>query len=102
MPSIPLDQIGNNGYGLREDGTQKGSGWLGEIQTKDGKSVMTELSVGVNIDGKEVLIPSIVPTLSDKEIKYLQEYQAPNDVIIKKAVDHARKRMKQGLSPFAD
>ena len=89
-------------YGLREDGTEKGRGWLGEIPTADNKSVMTELSIGVNIDGQDVLIPSIVPTLSSSEIEHLQKTQQPTDAIVKKAVEFARKRIREGKSPFAD
>lgn len=89
-----------NKYGLREDGTPKASGWLGEIPTADGKAVMTELSIGVNVDGKDILIPSIVPSLSAKEISHLQKTQQPTKEIVSKAVQFARERMQQGLSPF--
>lgn len=89
-------------YGKREDGSEKGRGWLGEIPTSDKQSVMTELSIGVNIDGNEVLIPSIVPTLTSSEIEHLQKTQQPNDAIIKKAVEFARKRIAEGKSPFVD
>jgi hypothetical protein len=51
MPNLDRDK---SSYGLRNDGiTQKGSGFLGKIPTHDGK-VMTELSIGVNINGKEI------------------------------------------------
>lgn len=105
--SLPLQTIDQTvsdttKYGYREDGTPKGVGWLGEIPTKDKKSIMTELSIGVNIDGKETLIPSIVPTLSQSEIRHLQRTQEPTDAIVQKAVDFARKRIAEGKSPFAD
>jgi len=63
---------------------------------------MTELSVGVNLDGKEREIPTIVPTLTDKEIEYLTNGGEPTKEIIDKAVDHARQRIKSNKSPFAD
>lgn len=88
-------------YGKRVDGTEKGSGFLGELPMKDGSDgVMTEFSIGVNIDNKEMLIPSVVPTLTTKELDHLLKGGDVNDKIIKKAVEHARKRMKEGKSPF--
>jgi hypothetical protein len=57
-------------YGRRPDGTPKGAGFLGEIQTADG-GVMTENRIGVNLDGEETLIPLIVPTLTAKEVSLL-------------------------------
>jgi len=88
-----------DGYGKRADGTEKGPGFLGEIPAKDGK-VMTELSVG--IDGKE--IPTIVPTLSDDQLKFLAEGGDPreDDGIMEKAISHARKREAEGKSPFLE
>ena len=71
--------------------------------TKDGKT-MTELSIGVQINGKETSIPSIVPTLNAKEIKTLQNLnigkdQIPRSIAIK-AKDYAMQRINKGLSPF--
>ncbi|MFA6717450.1 MAG: hypothetical protein WCS15_00015 [Prevotella sp.] len=88
------------GYGTRADGTQKGKGYFGELKRPDGK-ISTELSIGVNFDGKEVEIPSLVPTLTQEEIKYLLNGGKPTEAIIQKAVDHAKKRMANGRSPFA-
>jgi hypothetical protein len=92
----------------RPDGTEKGSGWLGPIARPDGK-ISSEISVGVEIDGKEILIPTMVPTLTQGEIDYL--LSIPTDEIFTrdqsigasvrtKAVEHAMARMKQGKSPF--
>lgn len=88
-------------YGKRQDGTRKGKGWLGEYKRADG-SISTEISVGVNIDGKEREIPTMVPGLTHQELKYLVEGGRPTDAIVDKAVAHARKRIKSGKSPFAD
>lgn len=85
----------------RVDGTEKGKGFLGVLKRPDGK-VSTELSVGVNIDGKETLIPSLVPTLNKKEIDHLLNGGKTTKAIIDKAVAHARKRIADGKSPFAD
>ena len=88
---------------IRPDGTTKGPGFLGRIQNNDG-SYSTELTVGVNIDGKEVNIPTLVPTLSKEELQFLQAGGDPrqNKAIMDKAIAHARQRMAQGQSPYVD
>ena len=92
-------------YGLREDGTPKGKGFLGLLKTGAGDEVMSEKSIGVEIGGKETLIPAIVPTLDKNEIEFLRKHKPgdkiPRSILIK-ASQHARKRMAEGLSPFAD
>ena len=92
-----------NKYGKRPDGTQKGPGFLGELKRPDG-DISTELSIGVGFDGKETLIPLIVPTLSGPEIDTLlnlKKGEKPPKEIVDKAIDHAKSRMSKGLSPFA-
>lgn len=86
-------------FGNRADGTPKGSGFLGVLKRPDG-GVSTEISVGVNLDGKEIEIPTLVPTLSKEEVDYLLGGGKPTKTIIDKAVSHAISRMKNGLSPF--
>lgn len=92
-----------DGFGTREDGTPKGRGFLGLIPMADG-SMMSELSVGVELDGKETLIPSVVPTLTEDEIEYLRQGGSPleNNEIMDKAVAHALERLRNGQSPFFD
>lgn len=92
---------GGNNYGVRADGTAKGPGFLGELKRPDG-SVSTELSVGVNIDGKEIEIPTLVPTLTKPEIASLLAGEKPSDAIMKKAIDHAKQRMADGKSVFME
>lgn len=90
------------GYGKRPDGSFKGPGFLGPLRRPDG-DVMTEYSIGVKLDGKETDIPTLVPTLSDAELNALLKAKPGEripDSIVKKAVDHARKRMADGKSPF--
>jgi len=87
-------------WGMRADGTPKGQGYFGTLQRPDGK-VSTELSIGVNFDGKEVDIPALVPTLSQDEIKYLLNNGKPTKAIVQKAVSHARNRMSQNKNVFA-
>ena len=93
-------QGANPNYGLRVDGTTKGKGFFGPLSTKDGQ-VMTELGMGVNFDGRETEIPTLVPTLTKQELQSLLQGNATTDAIIQKATDHARMRLNQGLSPFA-
>jgi len=86
---------------IRTDGTLKGKGYLGELPAAGGKT-STEISIGVRFDGKERLIPSLVPTLTQEEIEHLTNGGKPTKEIVDKAVEHARIRIKDGKSPFAD
>jgi flagellum-specific peptidoglycan hydrolase FlgJ len=93
-------------FGNRLDGTKKGKGFLGILPRPDG-GVSTELSVGVNIDGKETLIPTLVPGLTKEEVDFLLNLEPGDarsipDSIINKAVKHAKDRMNQGKSPFLE
>lgn len=88
-------------FGRRADGTEKGLGFFGVLQRPDGR-VSTEISVGVEFDGKETEIPTLIPTLTSEEIKFLLDGGEPTKKIIDKAVAHAKKRIKQGKSPFAE
>src|SRR5689334_1811887 len=55
---------------LRPDGTTKGRGFFGPLSRPDG-SVSSEISIGVNIDGRELDIPTLVPTLTESERTWL-------------------------------
>ena len=95
---------------LRRDGTKKGNGWLGVLPITDSAGrtgSATEYSVGISIDGKEVDIPSLVPTLSEEEIKLMVEDIIPGHkkvpkTIMKKAIDHAKDLIGKGKSPFKE
>lgn len=102
MPGLVADQmpVDPSQFGNRVDGTAKGMGYFGALKRPDG-DISTELSVGVNINGKEMEIPLLVPGLTQKEIKHLLDDGEPTDSIIGKAVFHAQKRLAAGLSPFA-
>ena len=88
---------------------KKGLGFLGEIPIVFSDSevgVATEFSIGVQINGKETEIPTLVPTLNQNEFNLMVNDIIPNnkrvpDSIIKKAIAHAKKRIKAGRSPFA-
>jgi len=91
-------------YGKRTDGSPKGAGYFGEIPNPQG-GYSTELSIGVNIDGQEMNIPTMVPTLSKKDIKDLLKAKNVQEIpesVVQKAVDHAKKRMRDGKSPYAE
>jgi len=116
-------------YGTRIDGTEKGMGYFGELKGPDGR-ISTELSIGVDASdlegdmvppekddssdkrnelsmegtrtGKEVQIPLLVPSLSKQQIGYLLGGNLPTQEIIRLAINHARDRIKQGKSPFAE
>lgn len=89
-------------YGTRHDGTPKGAGYFGEIPhpNKPG-TFSTELSIGVNLDGKDHQIPLLVPTLSRSEIHAVIQGQE-TEAIVRKSVDHAKMRLSKGQSPFAE
>jgi hypothetical protein len=77
---------------------------LGELKLPNG-DVATEYSIGIELDGQETEIPTIVPTLSKGELDSMVNDIIPNgkrvpDNIAKKAIDHARERIKAGDSPF--
>lgn len=91
--------------GLRHGSNQpKADGFFGRIPIPGG--VATEYSVDVDINGKPVQIPSIVPTLSGGELASVlraaggQEGAGLSDAVMDKAVGHARSRMAAGQSPF--
>lgn len=97
----PVAGVGGK-WGARADGTEKGDGYFGPLQMKDGSgSVATEISVGVNIDGREMEVPTLVPTLTQAERDHLLSGQAPTQEIVRKAAEHARGRIAAGKSPFA-
>lgn len=79
---------------------EKGLGYFGELKRPDGK-ISTELSIGVNMDGRETEIPSLVPTLTKTERDYLLGGNKPTEQIISKSIQHAKRRIAEGKNPFA-
>jgi hypothetical protein len=61
---------------------------------------MTENSIGVNMDGRETEIPTIIPGLTEDELRLILSGGMDED-IVRKSYEHAAKRMSKGLSPFA-
>lgn len=89
------------GYGRRPDGTNKGLGYFGEVQRRDGTGFSTELTADAEFDGQTHTIPLMVPTLSREELDALVNDGPITDPVLNKAVDHARMRIAQGKSPYA-
>ena len=91
-------------WGKREDGTLKGRGYLGLLKRADG-GVSSELSMSSEIDGREIIYPLLVPTLTREEVEWLLNNAVdPGSVppsIKAKALAHAKMRMAAGKSPFA-
>lgn len=81
-------------------------GYLGPVENSATGGTMTEVSIGVEINGVEMEIPTMVPTLTEEEINELAnmelEGNAKNipDSIKQKAVAHAKQRIAEGKSPF--
>lgn len=96
----PAAQAPDAGFGNRADGTPKGEGFLGVLPRPDG-SVSTEISIGVNLDGRETEIPTLVPTLEPEEVNHLLSGGQPTEQIVGKAVAFARQRMAEGKTLFA-
>ena len=107
--AIPNEQVDRSQWPLRQDGTQKGFGWLGVLPNSRG-GVSSELTAGITMDGKDYLIPTMVPTLDSEEINYLLDTKESPEMfktpigkrVLDKAVAHAKKRIREGKSPFAD
>jgi hypothetical protein len=90
-------------WGNRPDGSKKAQGYYGVLQRPDG-DVSTEISIGVDIDGKEMDIPTLVPGLDKSEVDHLLNMKGDERIpesIIRKAVGHARKRISEGRDVFA-
>lgn len=85
----------------------KGKGWLGLKKNRNGDDV-SEYSIGVDIDGKQIDIPTLVPTLTKDEISaVLRNSEQENPAvlpqpIVQKAIDHAKPLIMQGKSPFKE
>jgi hypothetical protein len=92
------------GYGDRPDKTKKGLGYFGELERPDGTGVMTEYSIGVPINDKEMDIPTLVPTLTAEEVQHILNIKDGEHIprnIVSKAIEHAHKRIKEGKPVFA-
>ena len=94
---------------FRSSGQRKSpQGWLGPVRNVQEGGIMTEVSIGVEINGEEMEIPAMVPTLTKDEINTLANMKLEGNAknipqsIKDKAVAHAKEQLSQGLSPFFD
>lgn len=91
-------------YLIRNDGTEKGTGYLGILKNKLGQDV-TEYAIGVDMNGKETEIPTLVPSLTDEEVQAVLDASAGDgeipESVKRKAIKHAQERIAAGESPFA-
>lgn len=81
-------------------------GFLGPLIRPDGSGLSSEISIGVTINGKQLEIPTIVPTLTSDELKFLltQDYHGGFKMpqgIVQKAVEFAKQRLAEGKALFA-
>ena len=95
---------------IRTDGTTKGHGFLGDMPNAKEGTYSSELSISTEDvkKGKEVLIPTMVPTLNQEELNHLltnkfnpQGRHGLDSSVAAKAIDFARNRDKQGKPYFA-
>jgi hypothetical protein len=90
--------------GLRDDGTEKGAGFLGKRKMTDGSGrVVTDMTIsgGFKVDGISQKYPLLVSTLNEAEVEVLMRGGKIPDSIRNKAIEHAKDRMEKGLSPFS-
>ena len=91
----------------RRDGSTKSEqGFLGPVKNAVTGKTMTELSIGIEINGQEMEVPAMVPTLTPEEIEILRtndfegRAQEIPQSIMEKARDHALSRLEQGMNVF--
>lgn len=93
------------GFGKRTDGTPKGLGYFGKLPRIDDKTIFsTELEISVDVGGRELSLPLLVPTLTKQELDVVlstSDITKIPDTIVNKAIKHGLNRIKQGKSPFA-
>ena len=105
QPPVSGGEVDPGGkYGFRYNSTdKKQAGFYGEIPVGNG-SVATEFSVGQDINGKGVEMPSIVPGLTFDELEEIKQATVTNKQmspsIYEKALLHAKERLSQGKSTF--
>lgn len=91
-------------YGAREDGTFKGTGW-DRLELPNG-AFATEYSVGVNIGGTEMLVPTIIPRMTSADRQMMTKVITNRSEIpreyMERVVAHAKQRLAAGQSPFKD
>jgi hypothetical protein len=100
-PNAALPGYRDPGYGPREDGTRKGFGYFGPLLGPGGDHV-SELSASASVDGRDLLFPLLVPTLNFDQLMNLMNGGGADHATFSKALNHARGRMGQGRSVWAE
>ena len=96
------DNTPDYGYGKRENGTNKGLGYFGMLPRLDDPNIQSsELSTSYTMNGKNISMPSIVPTLTREELNILLSGQPPTRDMEDKIVGHAMQRIRAGKNTFA-
>ena len=103
--------LNGNGFGVRPDGTKKGTGWCGILRNANGELV-TEFSMqsdAVKVNGERIDFPTLVPGLTKEERQLVLDKSAGKEVdaekyaaVEQKAVDHAKKMIAEGKSVWRD
>lgn len=105
IPKEEAEALRAQGFGLREDKTEKGMGYFGLLRSLDPAArpgtFSSELSYNSTVDGQDLFYPILAPGLSRQDIEHIMSGKEPTDAMHQKAIDHALMRIKAGLSPFA-
>ncbi len=81
---------------------KKGFGFFGELSAlgKHKGKRSTEVSIGVNVNGREREMPTLTPNMSNSEINQILSGKMTK-TIVGKAIKHSRKRESEGKGAFA-
>lgn len=82
------------------DTSMKATGFLGP-QTNQRGQATTEYSIGLPVNGKQTEMPSMVPTLTQDELKHILSGGELTPEIVQKAKAHFMARQSRGLPAFA-
>lgn len=83
------------------DAPEKGRGFFGMLpRSDDPASESSEYSIGVEVDGGHYHVPSLVPGLTQSEVKSVLEGRIP-DTVYNKAARWAADRISRKLPVFA-
>ena len=93
---------GQRDYDTRADGSPVGRGFIGAIKDTMA-NMITEYNVMVEIEGEQVEIPTLVPTLSKEQLEALMELEGgevPEEIVMV-ALEWAAQRLDEELDVHA-